>query len=397
MKSPKKAGIGKRVGTCPFPMLEQHVPSCHMHLLAQCCSSANALHIMDTVFDPFKSNFGTVSERACAKCGNLVARLLSSSGHQEKILLRLGGPMGRFNDYEACEILADIFDKIAPMPSHAEHMWASGVLLYFLLSGYQFPTNKDQAEFHRESRLGVDIGSTRWNQMFEQGHWRTVRGWENVSNGAKKFIMDLTSCRPERRPCLLSASNHEWMMTSTWVDSEDEFLPDPMRMARVNEQKGGMARRKREQHNNNVSKNTTLRNATESSKKRLFMDINSFKSIVSNPEEDVKKTRAEQEINPMQKKNAQAWKTFMKKSARSSRKSKGKHRAAKRRQKQAEKQLKDKNTEEFWALHHKTNSDEEWRLTEEDWDRCHHLKYEAMVHEDQLPSWFRQGPRPNAK
>ena len=85
----------------------------------------------------------------------------------------------------------------------------------------------------------------------------------------------------------------------------------------------------------------------------------------------------------------------MKKSAKASRKSKGKYRAAKRRQKQAEKQLKDKNTEEFWNLHYKTNMDDEWKLTEEDWDRYHYLKYEAMVHEDQLPSWFRQGPRPN--
>ena len=54
----------------------------------------------------------------------------------------------------------------------------------------------------------------------------------------------------------------------------------------------------------------------------------------------------------------------------------------------------DRNTEEFWTLYYKTRSDEEWMLTEDDWERYHYLKYEAKINEDEVPSWIRQGYQP---
>ena len=105
--------------------------------------------------DPFVYCFEAIGDNRGGKYGYLVRKILVDSKQFEKVVTRLNSNTGCFADSEACDIMEAVVDYIqGDLFRHAteedtsgmDHMWALGVILYFLLCGYPKLRGANQVE-----------------------------------------------------------------------------------------------------------------------------------------------------------------------------------------------------------------------------------------------------------
>ena len=392
-------------------------------------------------------------EKMVKEHAHLVHELITQSGNMGWFRARLESDEGCFTEPEVMELLSGVFEYIETLRSPSPYIWAAGVLTFFLLVGNKAPRFRDQGEFYLHSGLGSPPPILTSSEQIRAPPCR----WWGLTWEAKQFIRDLTCFDPKERPTPEVAANHPWFFSNLDLEFnfEDELgkeSPEQVSIEHTRKdvdlqkspanlnpgvgdstnspansdqitkqqscltgQQGQIGRFRKLQGSGTIASDIVVvqqhtRRRPNSSqmgrgsvpgkqitpKKRTSMDIDSFRSIIKIQKEEASQIREhrKQTGDPVQKERTEAWNTFMKNSAKASRKSKAKHRSAKRKQKKEEKELMDRNTEEFWTLYYKTRSDEEWMLTEDDWERYHYLKYEAKINEDEVPSWIRQGYQP---
>ena len=97
--------------------------------------------------------------------------------------------------------------------SGMDHMWALGVILYFLLCGYPKLRGANQVECFDNMKIGPKAKSNAWKRMEESGHEFPSRQWCKIPVSAKRFIKDLSHYNPGNRPPI----------TDIWRDGMDWY------------------------------------------------------------------------------------------------------------------------------------------------------------------------------
>ena len=163
--------------------------------------------------DPFVHSFearGDAPNEQARMHGHLVHEILVGSKQLERVVRRLESNTGCFEDRDACAIMEelveyvqdDLFEDLTEedTPVAREHVWALGVIMYYLLCGYQWLGTQSRLECYKYMRIGPKPHSDAWKAMERGGHKFPSRDWCSIGDPAKKFIKHLTHYHPGNRP-----------------------------------------------------------------------------------------------------------------------------------------------------------------------------------------------------
>ena len=158
--------------------------------------------------------------------GHLVYEILVGSKHLQRVVSRLRSNKGCFEEREACDIVEDLIEYVQEglFPDLMEedtsvatdHIWALGVILYYLLCGYPKLNNQHRLACYKNVRIGPEPHTESWKLMERGGHKFPSREWCEISDSAKRFIKDLCHFNPGNRPSIVDI----WYVDgSAWYNS----------------------------------------------------------------------------------------------------------------------------------------------------------------------------------
>ena len=286
--------------------------------------------------------------------GHLVHELITKTGFKAKFRKRLGEDNGSFTESEVQELLPSVFKHVSALRSQPPHVWAVGVLTCFLLCGNQRTTEPAHAEFCRQSGLGSPLPHISLKERLRGPRPK----YHSLSEGAQDFTHDITSCLRTDVISLAEAENHPWILSTLDLDFGDDTPTVSTTLG---------------QESNPSCNNVPVQPQT--SNHQPVTEVN-------------EEQQSEQKNYPSKKETAKTWNTFMKTASKASRKTKRKLRSEERKRKKEKKELMQKNTDEWWNLHHRVTNWDDWRFSEEDVKRHMCLTNHAALDKGQIPSFL---------
>jgi hypothetical protein len=281
--------------------------------------------------DPPSSYFSNIVRHSNARNADLLVELITTGKHCERINTKLSSIDGHFSEPEATEIIFDILEDIKvtkPKTDERGYVWATGVLAYFLLSGYPLLCGNNQVFFYNQCRIGPQVNSEGWENMIHEGHEFPSKKWKYISDDARQFVMNLTCKTKDAIPPLAEEAQSDWWICcggcTGWIDFDEPFDDsEDTSLPLVEKRTYPLSEVTVRQHTRKKPKTRSQRIAVE--KKVPLMKISTFQTILKNQQHHIDCFKTINSTNPVRLEEKQTWDCFWESAKKSKRKRKPKY------------------------------------------------------------------------